>query len=257
MHTAERRDTLLRTIRTRGYLNVADAAAELGVDTSTVRRDLGRLESAGLIERSHGGAIPVRDEAEVPLGQKIGLRVAEKRAIAHEVARHIPNDSTVLLDAGSSCLLVAQALFAHRGLTVVTPDVSIAAELITRSDVRLILPGGEAVPETSTVLNQEAVEMVRRLHVDVAVMGADAVDARGASNLNSAVVPFKRAMIGSAARTILAVDHSKLNTRRLIAVANLEELALLVTDDGGPEDATADYPIDVVRVAIAPAGVAP
>ncbi len=257
MHTAERRDTLLRTIRTRGYLNVAEAAEELGVDTSTVRRDLARLEGAGLIERSHGGAIPVRDEAEVPLGQKIGLRVAEKQAIAHEVARHIPNDSTVLLDAGSSCLLVAQALSAHRGLTVITPDVSIAAELITRSDVRLILPGGEAVPETSTVLNQEAVEMVRRLHVDIAVMGADAVDARGASNLNSAVVPFKRAMIGSAARTILAVDHSKLNTRRLIAVAHLEELSLLVTDDGGPEDATADYPIDVVRVALAPAGVTP
>ena len=255
MHTAERRDTLLRTIRTRGYLNVAEAAEELGVDTSTVRRDLARLESAGLIQRSHGGAVPVRDEAEVPLGQKLGLHVAEKRAIAHEVARHIPNGSTVLLDAGSSSLLVAQALTAHTGLTVITPDVSIAAELITRNDVRLILPGGEAVPETSTVLSQEAVEMVRRLHVDVAVMGADAVDARGASNLNSAVVPFKRAMIGSATRTILAADHSKLNTRRLISVATLEELSLLVTDDGGPEEATADYPIDVVRVALA--GVVP
>ena len=256
MHTAERRDTLLRTIRTRGYLNVAEAADELAVDTSTIRRDLARLESLGLIERSHGGAIPVRDEAEVPLGRKIGLQVAEKRAIAHEVARHIPNGSTVILDAGSTCLLVAQALFAHSGLTVITPDVSIAAELITRTDLRLIVPGGEAVPETSTVLSQEAVEMVRRMHVDVAIMGADAVDARGASNLNSAVVPFKRAMIGSAARTILATDHSKLNTRKLISVATLNELALLVTDAGFPESVVADYPIDVVRTPITPAGVA-
>lgn len=257
MRTAERRDLLLRSIRTRGYLNVAEAAEELSVDTSTIRRDLARLESTGLIERSHGGAIPVRDEAEVPLGRKIGLHVAEKRAIADEVARRIPHGSTVLLDAGSTGLLVAQALSAHRGLTVVTPDVMIAAELITRNDLRLILPGGEAIPETSTVLNQEAVEMVRRLHVDIAVMGADAVDGRGASNLSSAVVPFKRAMIGSATRTILAVDHSKLNCRRLIAVAPLEELTLLVTDDGAPEDATDGYPVDVVRAAIAPDGVTP
>lgn len=256
MHTAERRDTLLRTIRTRGYLNVAEAADELGVDTSTIRRDLTHLEALGVIQRSHGGAVPVRDEAEVPLDRKIGLQVAEKRAIAHEVARQIPNDSTVLLDAGSTCLLVAQALFAHTGLTVVTPDVTIAAELIRRNDVRLILPGGEAVPETTTVLNQEAVEMVRRMHVDIAVMGADAVDARGASNLNSVVVPFKRARIGAAARTILAVDNSKLNTRRLISVAGLDELAMLVTDSGCPDSVVAEYPIPVVRTPVAPAGVA-
>lgn len=252
MHTADRRDALLRLVRDRGYVNVADAARELAVDSSTIRRDLGRLRELGLIERSHGGAIPIRDEAEVPFLEKIGRQVAEKRAIAQAVAGLVPDNATVLLDAGSTCLMVARALSAHEGLTVITPDIRVAAELITRPDLRLIVPGGEAVPFTSTVLGHEAVDMIRRLHVDVAVMAVDAVDVDGASNLSSVVVPFKRAMIGAAARTILASDSSKLGTRRLIRVATLDEFAQLVTDESADEAEIRRYPLPVVRAPLVP-----
>lgn len=252
MHTSDRRDALLRLIRDRGYVNVADAARDLAVDASTIRRDLGRLRELGLVERSHGGAIPIRDEAEVPFLEKIGRQVAEKRAVAQGVAALIPDNATVLLDAGSTCLMIARALSGHDGLTVITPDIRVAAELITRPDVRLIVPGGEAVPSTSTVLGQEAVDMVRRLHVDVAVMGVDAVDVDGATNLNSVVVPFKRAMLGAARRTILAADSSKLGTRRLIRVATLDEFAQLVTDESADEAEIGRYPLPVVRAPLAP-----
>lgn len=252
MHTSHRRDMLLRLVRDRGYVNVAEAARDLGVDPSTVRRDLNRLGELKLIERSHGGAIPVRDEAEVPLLEKIGRQVAEKRAIAHAVAQLVPHNATVLLDAGSTCLMVARALSQHEGLTVITPDIRVAAELITRPNVRLIVPGGEAVPDTSTVLSQEAVDMVRRLNVDIAVMAVDAVDVDGATNLNSVVVPFKRAMLGAASETILVADASKLGTRRLIRIATLDEFTHLVTDETADESEVRRYPIPVVRAPLVP-----
>lgn len=252
---AERRDELLRIIRQRGYVNVTQAAAELSVDASTVRRDLARLDELGLVQRSHGGAVPLRDEAEIPYDIKIGRLVEEKRAIGRLVSTLIPEGATVILDAGSTTLLVARALSEHRGITVITPDVRIAAELF-RPEMRVIVPGGEGLPGTSTLLSQEAVEAMRRYHVDIAVMAVDALDETVASNGNSAVVPLKRAMMGAARRTLLAADHSKFGVRKLVTVARIEEFDEIVTDEGVDPTMVDRLPVPVRCAQLIQEGVA-
>lgn len=247
---SERRDELLRMARERGYLNVSQAAAELGVDASTVRRDLARLDELGLVQRGHGGALPLRDEAEVPYDIKIGRLVPEKKAIGELIAHGIPEGSTIILDAGSTTLMVARALAGHRDITVITPDVRIAAELLFHPGLRLIVPGGESIAGTSTLLSQEAVETMRHYHVDVAVIAVDAVDDEVASNLNGSVVPLKRAMMGAARRRILAVDRSKFGVRKLVKVGPVEEFDEVITDDGLQETASAAFPVPVVRATV-------
>ncbi len=251
MRSSERRDELLRIIRDRGYLNATAASRELGVDSSTIRRDLSRLHQLGLIERSHGGAVGTRDEAEVPYDVKISKLVPEKQAIGILTASLIPDGSTIILDSGSTSLMVARALLGHRDLTVITPDIRVAAELITRPDVRLIVPGGEGVPETTTVVSQEAVESMRRYHVDVAVIASDALDLDGATNMNGAVVPLKRTMLGAARRRILVADNSKFGRRKLVKVAAVEEFSDIVTDDGADDSMLSAYPVPVRRAPIA------
>lgn len=257
MKGAERRDELLRMVRRRGYLNVSEAAQELDVDNSTVRRDLTRLDQLGMVERRHGGALPMRDEADVPLDVKMGRLVPEKRAIGQLVASTIPDGATVILDSGSTSLMVAQALASRRDFTVITPDIRVAAEFISRPDVRLIVPGGEGVPSTTTVVSQEAVETMRRFHVDVAVLAADAVDVGGASNMNGAVIPLKRAMIGAARRRILVMDSSKFGARKLVNVAPLNQFDEIVTDDGLDEETARAYPLPVRRASVVREGEAP
>jgi DeoR family transcriptional regulator of aga operon len=234
-------------VRARGYLNVSDAAAAMGVNNSTVRRDLARLDELGLVQRSHGGALPLREEAEVPYDVKIVRLVPEKKAIGMAIASEIPEGSTFILDAGSTTLMVARALAGHHDITVITPDVRVAAELLFRPDVRLIMPGGESLPGTSTLLGQEAVESMRRYHVDIAVIAVDAVDREVVSNLNGSVVPLKRAMMGAARRTILAVDNSKFGLRKLVKVAPTEEFDDIVTDDGVDEALAAGFPVPIRR----------
>ncbi|MFD0659201.1 substrate-binding domain-containing protein [Thermocatellispora tengchongensis] len=53
---AERREAILRELRLRGTLSVAEFAARLGVAKVTLRRDLRELERAGQLSRVHGGA---------------------------------------------------------------------------------------------------------------------------------------------------------------------------------------------------------
>jgi DNA-binding LacI/PurR family transcriptional regulator len=52
----ERRDHIVRALRSRGAVTVNELAVELGVSTMTVRRDINALAARGLLTRVHGGA---------------------------------------------------------------------------------------------------------------------------------------------------------------------------------------------------------
>ena len=56
MIAAERRTAILRELRLRGTLTVAEFSARLGISPITLRRDLAELESERQLDRVHGGA---------------------------------------------------------------------------------------------------------------------------------------------------------------------------------------------------------
>ncbi|WP_254191044.1 DeoR family transcriptional regulator [Nocardia noduli] len=53
-----RRREILHRLITDGYVEAKTLADEMGVDASTIRRDLDALERSGQAQRTHGGARP-------------------------------------------------------------------------------------------------------------------------------------------------------------------------------------------------------
>ena len=188
---------------------------------------------------------------------KIEKNVAQKRAIAQAIAEIVPHGASLLIDSGSTTLEVARALRSHREMTVVTNDLRVAAEIANQGDVRLIVLGGEALPSVYTLASERAVHLISELNVDYAVMGADAVDPRGITNTNSNEVSMKRAMMRAAERVLVVADSSKFSQSALVRVAGLEDVDLIVTDDGLAEASTADYPVEIRRVSPATVNVSP
>ncbi|HWR85089.1 MAG TPA: DeoR family transcriptional regulator, partial [Rhodoglobus sp.] len=72
-----RRQRLARMVAERGFVRVTDAAAELGVSEVTLRSDLAALETAGLLQRVHGGAVAL-GAAEPTLESSLGRDAAAK-----------------------------------------------------------------------------------------------------------------------------------------------------------------------------------
>ena len=122
---------------------------------------------------------------------------------------------------------------------------------------RLIVLGGEALPSVYTLASERAVHLISELNVDYAVMGADAVDPRGITNTNSNEVSMKRAMMRAAERVLVVADSSKFGQSALVRVAGLEDVDLIVTDDGLAEASTADYSVEIRRVSPATVNVSP
>ena len=70
MFAEERRAAILAKIKSCSPIYVTDLVQEFGVSEATVRRDLAVLERRNLIKRTHGGAIRLITEWNLPLGKK-------------------------------------------------------------------------------------------------------------------------------------------------------------------------------------------
>ena len=108
----DRRTKAANLLFRQGFMSMAELVQILGVSESTIRRDMEILEEQGLIRRTHGGAVSIRDMAghRLAFADRETTAIAEKQAIGSRVARLIPENQTVILDGGTTCFQVARAL---------------------------------------------------------------------------------------------------------------------------------------------------
>lgn len=227
-----RRREIMHRLVTDGYVEAKALADELGVDASTIRRDLDALERAGQAQRTHGGARPAPGAtAKLPYTMKESERLDEKAAIGIAAAARVRDGQTVILDSGSTTYEVARALRNHTELTVITNDLRIAKYVAETPGMRLLVTGGELLGSVFTLVGEHAIAFLSDYTADWAFLGADAVDLEaGITNMNTLEVPLKRAMLTAAANCFVVADSSKFGRRALAKVAGLDEISGVITD---------------------------
>lgn len=227
----ERRFELLHMVREHGTLEVADANALLSVSGETIRRDLRLLESQGLIRRTYGRAFPVESGTfESALNVRRYINVEEKVRIADAVVQRLGEAQVVYIDEGFQTELIAQRLPEDRRFTVVTPSLPIATLLAGRPSAQVIMLGGRVRGNTLGVVDVWAVDMLRRLNIDLAVVGANGVSVRrGMTTPDPAVAAVKSAALESAARRIFVGAHHKFGTAAFVGFAGLADFEAILT----------------------------
>jgi DeoR family transcriptional regulator of aga operon len=235
---------LLERVRAEGHADAASLARDLRVDGSTIRRDLARLEQAGLIRRTRGGALP-NDPSEVidiPYEMRRAERQAAKRAIAHAAAALVKNGQTVILDNGSTTHQVAHELRYRQNLTIITNDLLIGLVVARQPTNRLHMTGGVVLNSLYTLAGPQAVAAFDNLHADWLFIGAEGIhpDA-GVTNINVVEIPTKLAMMSAAEKVVFVADSSKFGRRAFAQLCRLSDATNLLTDDELPLENRAAY----------------
>lgn len=246
-----RRSEIRRRVLADGFVETRRLAAELDVDASTIRRDLDGLARAGVVQRTHGGALalPGAAPADLPYAARIHAQEVQKKAIASHAAALVADGDSLVLDSGSTTYALARSLAGRQGLTIATNDLRIAHYLAGVGGVRLLVTGGQLIESVFTLVGPVVVDNLAGLHVDWAFLGADAVDARvGVTNRNTVEVPVKQAMLAAAARRVLVADSTKFGRRALATVSPIDAFETIVTDVGLDADAAGAYGGRLVRV---------
>lgn len=232
MRTGQRKREILRQLYVTGYVEAKVLATELGVDGSTIRRDLDALEREGHLQRTHGGARAQAGAIDIPYAVKRGEHQAAKRAVATFVSGFVRDGDSVLLDSGSTTYELAVGLASRRNLTIVTNDLLIGQLVADYPGVRLLVTGGELLTFTYTLFGERAVAFVEDLRVDWTFLGADAIDDEiGITNTNTNEIPLKRAMLAMARTRVVLADSSKFGKHALVRVVGIDEVDRIVTDD--------------------------
>lgn len=203
----------------------------LGVSSETLRRDLRALESQGLVRRGYGVAYPVESGAfESALEVRSNINPEEKQRIANAVIPRLGEAHTIFIDEGYQTHLVAQQLPPDRPFTVVTSSLPIATLLAPRSNVQVIVLGGRVRGNTLGVVDHWPAEMLSRLTIDLAILGANGVTVeRGMTTPDPAVAAVKSAAVQAAVRRIFIGAHHKFGTATFVKFADVSDFELLIT----------------------------
>jgi DeoR family transcriptional regulator of aga operon len=233
MRQEERLGLILDRLSRKGTLGVADLAAELGVSTASVRRDLEVLEEQHLLSRTHGGAVANTLAYELPLRYRGGRQKEEKRRIAAMAVSRLGEGVVSLgLTGGTTTTEVARALANLTGLTVVTNALNIASDLAMRPNLKLIVTGGTARSESYELVGPLAEASLEGLHLDLAIVGVDGISAKGGLTTHHDVEAHtNRALIEHARRVIVVADGSKVGHMAFARICPITEMNELITDD--------------------------
>ncbi|MBE6183526.1 DeoR/GlpR family DNA-binding transcription regulator [Heyndrickxia ginsengihumi] len=231
MQPQERRGLILEKLKQHGKIDIDDLVTQLHVSGMTIRRDLALLEEEEKIIRTHGGAILKKQIiVETPFRAKEGKHSEQKKEIAQAAIGLLRDDSTIILDSGTTTLEIAKLLRKKQHLTIITNDIKIAAELVD-SELKVIVAGGELQNTVGALFGPATEQLLKNVHVDFCFLGAHAVhlDA-GLTVPTFAKASIKKLMIEAAETTWLVADSSKFHQISLAKVCDLSEIDGVITD---------------------------
>ncbi|WP_281267815.1 DeoR/GlpR family DNA-binding transcription regulator [Sulfoacidibacillus thermotolerans] len=253
MHPKQRQDALLLLIAKHGFLSVRELAEQLQVSEMTIRRDLRVLEEKGLVDSVTGGVEVSRSANEPSFHAKRLLQQAEKWAIAKAALKWIEPNMTVGFSAGTTTWMLANRMTGFRDLTFVTNSTNIALELSQRGWSNIILSGGYFRTPSDALVGPLAERSLRMLHVDVLFLGVHGLDVgQGLTTPNLSEAAVDRLFMERASKVIVLCDHTKWGIRALAHIANLDEVDLVITDDGVSSHAVRALSDHGIEVVIAP-----
>lgn len=244
MLARQRQEVILDEVRRTGAVQVGDLVLRLGVSDMTIRRDLDALARRGLVEKVYGGATSTvgRSTDEPGFEVKSVRQLAEKEAIARLAAEQVQPGTAIGLSGGTTTWTMARHLDDVADLTVVTNSVQVADALQQRGrvDRTVVLTGGVRTPSDALV-GPVAVQSLRSLHLDVVFLGVHGMAPRAGfttPNLNESEA--NRAFAQAASRLVVVADSSKWSTIGISTIVDFDEVDLLISDEGLPQDARAE-----------------
>ena len=231
MNAEQRKQKILDLLKEKDSVRVANLSRMFGVSEVTVRSYLEDLEKKGLLSRVHGGAVSsYKPYYSMNLNQRLETNQRAKVAIAEKVAALIQPNDTVMLNAGTTTLLVFRKFPADYNLSIVTNSISIALEAAGNPNYSVILVGGSVNTKYQFTYGNDAVRQLKKYHADKLILSVDGISAeQGFSTYYNQEATVDMAMLEQSDCCIIAADHSKFGHSAFAKISDLSVADYIVT----------------------------
>src|SRR5260370_23913136 len=231
-----RRQQIVKLLEETPVLNISELADRFGVSVVTIRKDLDNLEADGLLQRTFGGAtFSHRSRFNRSFLERTRLHQLAKRAIAAAALEYIKDGDTIILDAGTTTLALAQLMKEEvKSAFVITCSVPVALEL-SSAGYDILLLGGMVRNKSLALLGRETLTILDRYQADKAFLASSGVTAeKGHTTPNPDDAQIKEAIMRASRERYVLVDSSKYGDRGLTRFSHLRDVELTITDGNLP-----------------------
>ncbi|WEG19191.1 DeoR/GlpR family DNA-binding transcription regulator (plasmid) [Alkalihalophilus pseudofirmus] len=231
MLVAERHEKIIELVNGTGSIRVSELSKVFKVTEETIRRDLEKLESEGKLQRSHGGAVSIKDnEIEAPYTEREVRNVKEKLAVAQEAVKYVSVNDRIILDASTTAWYMAKKL-PDLPLTVLTNSMKVAMELANREKVSVIMVGGTMLPRSLSFVGPQTNKALEYYYVNKAFISCQGIHYnRGISDSNEMQALVKRKMIDISDEVYLLADHTKFGKQAFSRIGTNNAIHTIITD---------------------------
>ena len=177
--------------------------------------------------------MPAQTGWEAAFPQRLVANAAAKRRIAALAASLFRKNDTLMIDTGTTTLMLSAALAAAPKLTVITNSFGVARELSARPrrSTRSTSSAASSAPRRSRRWARRVSSRFARYRADHAVLSCGAIDPSGGiMDFDLEEAMCARAMIDQAESVTLIVDGSKFDRVAMAKVCDLDMIDRLVTD---------------------------
>ena len=246
----DRRKRILELINKNGSVRVTELSSLLNISEVTIRTDLADMESKGLLTRVHGGAVSsYKPYYSMNLNQRMSTNQEQKEIIAKKIADMIEDNDTIMLNSGTTTLLVFRAIPENLNLNIVTNSISIALEGASKPNFNIILLGGLINTKYQFTFGDDAVKQLKSYHADKLILSVDGIDSEhGFSTYYDKEAEIDRIMLEQANINIVAADHSKFNHRAFTKIFDLSVCDYIVTDSSVPDTLESELTNNSIKI---------
>lgn len=232
MLAIERKNEILEILQKEQRVLVSELAKRYDVTEETIRRDLEKLERDGLVKKTYGGAVLNKNtNVDLPLRIREKTNRQEKQKVAELAAAMIEEGDSIMLDASSTSLMIAQQIKNRKKLTVITTSVEVLIELAQNEGIKVISTGGNLKSSSLSLVGRRTENCLELFHVDKAFVSCKGLDMeRGVVESNELEAGVKLMMKHSAKQLILVIDSSKFDKVSFVKVMDLQKGDIVITD---------------------------
>ncbi|CAM2853965.1 DeoR/GlpR family DNA-binding transcription regulator [Actinomyces slackii] len=239
MSRHERLSAILGIVVEEGSVHIDDIITRLGVSAATARRDLDLLADQQLVTRTRGGASANPTSGELPLRYRPSRMAREKTRIARAAAAMVSPGDSVGLNGGTTTTEIAREIALlpeltdpETPVTVTTNAINIASELAVRQCVRVVVTGGAARAHSFELTGPLSELILPSITIGTLFLGVEGIDEHGTYTPHESLAAVNAALVRAARRVVAVCDHTKLGASAFALISRLDQIDLLITDDG-------------------------
>lgn len=227
----ERLEKIMAILKKQKYMTNTELCQRLFCSQSTLRRDLIKLEKAGLVIRTYGGAtIVTPTNHEFSYFFRETERPHEKAYICDLARNFITHGQGIFLDSSSTVNKLCPYLDHYTNLIVVTNCLKNALNLSRAEQTQVFIAGGHLKKNSTSIIGEMAGAFLEHFKVDIAFISCRGIDLNGIYEADLDQALFKQHMIENAKKTILLCDNSKFNSEHFFKLTTFDKIDALITN---------------------------